>query len=46
MKAKSIEEVKVYLSTDPLKVSGVQDYRVIEFTPHYSNPIASEWFKN
>ena len=46
MKAKSIEEVESYLSADPLKISGVQEYSVIEFTPHYSNPIASEWFKN
>ena len=46
MKAKSIEEVDAYLSADPLKVSGVQDYRVIEFITHYSNPIANDWFKN
>jgi uncharacterized protein YciI len=46
MKANSIEEVEAYLAADPLKISGVQEYRVIEFTPHYFQPIASEWSKN
>lgn len=46
MKAKSIEEVEAYLFADQLKIFGVQDYSVIEFEPHYSNPIANEWFKN
>lgn len=46
MKAESLEKVEAYLSAEPLKVSGVQEYRVAEFTPHYSQPIASEWFKN
>jgi len=42
MKANSIEEVEAYLSADPLKISGVQEYSVIEFTPHYFKTIASE----
>ncbi|MDZ7548519.1 MULTISPECIES: YciI family protein [Clostridium] len=46
MKAESLEKVEAYLSAEPLKVSGVQEYRVTEFTPHYVQPIASEWFKN
>ena len=46
MKANSIEEVEAYLSADPLKIAGVQEYSIIEFTPHYSNPTSNEWFKN
>ena len=46
MKANSIEAVESYLSADPLKISGVQDYRVIEFTPHFIQTAASEWFEN
>lgn len=46
MKANSIEEIEAYLSADPLKISGAQEYRVTEFTPHLIQPTASEWFKN
>lgn len=45
MKGNSIEEVEAYLSADPLKTAGVQDYRVIEFQPHFIQEAASEWFK-
>lgn len=45
MKAKSIEEVEAYLSAEPFKISGIQEYNVIEFTPHSSHKAASEWFK-
>lgn len=44
MKAESIEKVEDYLSQEPLKLSGIQDYRVIEFAPHYFNQSPSEWF--
>ncbi|MGG7179292.1 YciI family protein [Clostridium paraputrificum] len=44
MKAESLEKVEAYLSADPLKVSGIQDYRVMELTPHFVQPIANEWF--
>lgn len=46
MKANSIEEVEAYLSADPLKISGSQEYRVIEFSPHYFQQTPGEWFKN
>lgn len=42
MKANSIEEVEAYLAADPLKISGSQEYRVIEFTPHYFQNITNE----
>lgn len=44
MKADSIEDVEEYLASEPFKVSGIQDYKIIEFTPHYFNPSPSEWF--
>jgi uncharacterized protein YciI len=44
MKANSIEEIKAYLNSDPLKISGSQEYNIIEFTPHYTHPQTNEWF--
>ncbi|MDY3369498.1 YciI family protein [Zhenhengia yiwuensis] len=44
MKSESIEEVEVYLSNEPFKVYGIQDYKVIEVSPHYFNESPSEWF--
>lgn len=46
MKADSIEEIKAYLESDPLKVSGVQEYVVKEFTPHFVQTESSEWSQN
>ncbi|MGG7076607.1 YciI family protein [Clostridium sardiniense] len=37
MIADSIEKIADYLSIEPLKVHGIQDYKIIEFTPHYFN---------
>jgi uncharacterized protein YciI len=37
MKAESIEKVENYLSNEPFKLAGIQDYSVIEFSPHYLN---------
>jgi uncharacterized protein YciI len=42
MKANSIEEVETYLSADPLKISGSQEYKITEFTPHYFQNIIIE----
>lgn len=44
MKAESIEKVEEYLSSEPLKVNGIQEYRVIGFDPHYFNESPSAWF--
>ncbi|SHJ95250.1 Uncharacterized conserved protein YciI, contains a putative active-site phosphohistidine [Clostridium cavendishii DSM 21758] len=45
MKAESMEQVEKYLSAEPLKTNDIQDYRVIEFTPHNFQLIANEWFE-
>jgi uncharacterized protein YciI len=45
MKAESIETLKDYISNEPFKTYGIQDYRIMEFDPHYFNQSPSEWFK-
>lgn len=44
MKAESLSQVEDYLSTEPFKVAGIQEYRVIEYMPHFVNQSLSEWF--
>ncbi|GAB6169577.1 hypothetical protein JCM1393_20370 [Clostridium carnis] len=44
MKAESIEKVEDYLSLEPLKVYGIQEYKIMEFSPHYFNQLPNEWF--
>ncbi len=46
MKAESIDKVENYLSNEPLKVNDIQDYTVVEFSPHYFNQSPNEWFTN
>lgn len=46
MKSNSIEEVNKYLNNELFKLHGIQDYKVIEFSPHYYNQSPSEWFNN
>lgn len=44
VKSESCEEIEDYLSNEPLKVYGIQEYKVIEFSPHYFNQSPNEWF--
>lgn len=37
MKAESVEEVNNYLSNEPLKLHGIQEYEITEFDIHYFN---------
>lgn len=46
MKANSINEVEDYLLADPLKIAGIQEYSITEFTPHAVQSGTNEWFKN
>ena len=46
MKAESIEKVQNYLSSEPFKLAGIQDYNITEFSPHYFNQSPNEWFNN
>ncbi|AUN13595.1 MAG: YciI family protein [Paraclostridium sordellii] len=45
MKSDSIENIKEYLDNEPFKLEGIQDYKIVEFSPHYFNESPSEWFK-
>lgn len=44
MKADSVDKINSYLDNEPFKVYGIQDYSVIEFSPHYFNDSPSTWF--
>lgn len=45
MKSDSIENIKEYLDNEPFKLEGIQDYKIVEFSPHYFNESPSEWLK-
>ena len=45
IKSESVEKLESYLSKEPFKLYGIQDYKVVEFNAHYFNPSPSEWFK-
>lgn len=44
MKAEALESIEAYLSKEPFKVYGIQEYKTTEFEAHYFNPSPSEWF--
>lgn len=46
MKSESLKEVEDYLAAEPLKLAQIQDYHVIEFSPHYFNELPNEWFNH
>lgn len=43
-KANSLAEVEEYLAHDPLEVSGVQEYHVLEFNLYKCQNAVKEWF--
>ena len=45
IKAESVEKLESYLSKEPFKLYGIQDYKFVEFNAPYFNPSPSEWFK-
>lgn len=46
IKSESIEKLEAYLSNEPFKLYGIQDYKFTEFDPHYFNQSPTEWFNN
>ncbi len=44
MKAESIDKIKHYLINEPFKIHGIQDYKIIEFNPHYVHSSTYSWF--
>ncbi|AMN35197.1 YciI family protein [Clostridium perfringens] len=45
IKAESVEKLEAYLSKEPFKLYGIQDYKFVEFNAHYFNSSPNEWFK-
>lgn len=45
IKSESVEKLESYLSKEPFKLYGIQDYKFVEFNAHYFNTSPSEWFK-
>lgn len=43
MKAESLDQVEEYLLNEPLRVAGIQEYRIIEYSPHYINQSPGDW---
>ncbi|WP_346887913.1 YciI family protein [Clostridium sp. UBA1056] len=43
IKSESIEKLEAYLSNEPFKIYGIQDYKFTEFESHYFNQSPSEW---
>lgn len=46
MKSDSKEKIEKYLSQEPFKIHGIQEYRILEFHSHYINSSPAEWFDN
>lgn len=46
MKAESNEEIENYLGSEPFKLNEIQDYKTVEFSPHYFNQSPIQWFNN
>lgn len=44
IKSETLKKVEEYLMNEPFEINGIQDYKVIEFNPHYFNQSPSEWF--
>lgn len=45
MKAEDIKRVEAYLQNEPLRVNGIQEYKITEFAMHYVNECSNEWNK-
>lgn len=45
IKADSVEDLKAYLDQEPFKLNMIQDYRWMEFNPHFVSPFAGSWME-
>ena len=46
MRAETLEETEHYLANEPFCLNGIQEYKVIEFNPHYLNPSTESWMES
>ena len=44
MKGSSLQEIESYFAKDPMKIAGIQEYKIIEFKLHNCQMILKEWF--
>lgn len=44
IKLESLQMVEEYLSNEPFKINGIQEYKIMEFNPHYFNESSKAWF--
>ena len=44
MKGSSLDEIEEYFSNDPMKIKGIQEYKIIEFNLHECQQMVKEWF--
>ena len=44
MKSSSLKEVEDYFSNDPMKIAGIQEYKIIEFKLHECQSEIKKWF--
>lgn len=44
IKLESLQMVEEYLSNEPFKINGIQEYKIMEFNPHYFNESPKAWF--
>jgi uncharacterized protein YciI len=44
IKGQSLVDIENYLSEDPLKISGIQEYKIVEFKLHDCQTMLKEWF--
>jgi uncharacterized protein YciI len=45
LKGTSLNEIEEFFSKDPMKISGIQEYKIIEFKLHECQNILKDWFK-
>lgn len=45
IKGQSLVDIENYLSKDPLKILGVQEYKIVEFKLHDCQPMLKGWFE-
>jgi len=45
LKSASAREVEAYFDGDPMKIAGVQDYKIVEFGLYDCQPETKSWFE-
>ena len=46
IKCESRQQLDDYLYNEPFHLADIQDYKVVEFQPHYTHPSPNDWMEN